>query len=394
MRQQRGARSEIVESDLHDWRMLQEFDEAVERAATKLGINRAGTERERNLSRGRYLGLFLFGLFNPIVESMRGLCAITGLARVQEEVSGAMVGLASFSEMQHVIDPALLHEVFKDLAARAQPESAPDAALARLKLTAQDASLWSALPRMAWAEYGVGRDGQAKGVRLHLRFNLVQGQPEDAKVQRGKSCERRALRDMCLPGQVNVGDRYYGEDYKLFADVERKGGFFVFRFRESAVVNAQEELPLRAEDRAAGVVRHLWARLGATDALRSIRVRVVEIRTPQHHIFLATNLPVDRAAAALVGLIYRKRWDIELFFRWIKCILGCRHFLAESPQGVAIQLYLALIASLLFQHYTGRRPNKRIMELIHFHMGGWVSGDELVRLLEKHMASMKTGKKR
>jgi len=394
MRRQPEPKEEIVESDLHDWRMLQEFDDAVQRAASKLGLHPNGPERERKLSQGRYLGLFLFGLFNPIVESMRGLCAITGLSRVQEEVSGAKVSLASFSEMQHVLDSALLHEVFKDLAARARPESAPEAALARLKLTAQDGSLWSALPRMAWAVYGVGQKGEAKGVRLHLRFNLVAGQPEEAKVKRGESCECQALREMCLPGQVNVGDRYYGQDYKLFADVERKGGFFVFRFRESAVINVQEDLPLTAEDRAAGIVRHCWATLGATDALRSIRVRVVEIRTPQHHLFLATNLPADEATAALVGLIYRKRWDIELFFRWIKCILGCRHFFAESPQGVAIQLYLALIASLLFQHYSGRRPNKRIMELIHFHMSGWVNAEELVTLLKKHMASMKTGKRR
>ena len=198
---------------------------------------------------------------------------------------------------------------------------------------------------------------------------------------------------MCQPGQINVGDRYYGEDYKLFADVDRQGGFFVFRLRESAVLNVEEELPLTPEDQAAGVVRHLWATLGATDALRSIRVRVVEIRTTEQHIFLATNLPVAQASAALVGLIYRKRWDIELFFRWIKCILGCRHFFAESPQGVAIQLYLALIASLLFQYYTGRRPNKRIMELIRFYLMGWMDSDELLSLLQKQMASMKTGKK-
>jgi hypothetical protein len=284
--------------------------------------------------------------------------------------------------------------VFKDLAGRAPAHAAPHASLSKLKLIAQDGSLWSALPRMAWAEYGIGRDGEANGVRLHLRFNLIEGKPDDAKVQRGKSCERRALRDMCLPGQINVGDRYYGEDYKLFADVARKRGFFVFRLRESAVLNVEEELPLTAEDRAAGVVRHLWATLGATDAWRSIRVRVVEIRTVEQHIFLATNLPVEQASAALVGLIYRKRWDIELFFRWIKCILGCRHFFAESPEGVALQLYLALIASLLFQYYTGRRPNKRIMELIHFYMMGWVDNDELVSLLQKQMAGLKTGKKR
>jgi hypothetical protein len=391
---QKPAKAEIVEADLHHWRVLDEFDQALQRAAAKLKIPLAQTDQERKLSQGRYLGLFLFGLFNPVIESMRGLCGLTSLSRVQKEVSGARIPRTNFSEMQHVVDPALLHEVFQDLAVRAPAHAAPNPALAKLKLIAQDASLWRALPRMAWAEYGIGRDGDANGVRLHVRFNLVEGKPEDAKVQRGKSCERRALRDMCLPGQINVGDRYYGEDYKLFADVARKGGYFVFRFRESAVINAEEELPVTAEDRAAGVVRHLWATLGATDALRSIRVRVVEIRTAEQHIFLVTNLPVEKASAALVGLIYRKRWDIELFFRWIKCILGCRHFFAESPSGAAIQLYLALIASLLFQYYTGRRPNKRIMELIHFYMMGWVARDELAALLDKHMAGMKTGKKR
>jgi hypothetical protein len=393
MRQQ-PPKSEIVEADLGHWRVLQEFDQALQRAASKLEINLADADQERKLSQGCYLGLFLFGLFNPVIESMRGLCAVTSLSRVQKEVSGARVSLASFSEMQHVIDPALLHEVFKDLASRAAPQSAPDPALAKMKLIAQDGSLWPALQRMAWAEYGVGRDGDAKGVRLHLRFNLVEGKPEDAKVQRGKSCERQALRDLCQPGQVNVGDRYYGEDYKLFGEVARKEGFFVFRLRDNAVINAQEELPLTAEDRAAGVVRHLWATLGATDALRSIRVRVVEIRSVEHHIILATNLPLEQAGAALVGLIYRRRWDIELFFRWIKCVLGCRHFFAESPHGVAIQLYLALIASLLFQYYTGRRPTKRIMELIQFYLMGWVESDELATLLNKHVAGMKTGKKR
>ena len=198
---------------------------------------------------------------------------------------------------------------------------------------------------------------------------------------------------MCLPGQINAGDRYYGEDYKLFADVDGKGGFFVFRFRESAVRNAEEELPVTAEARAAGGVRPLWATLGATDARRSIRVRLVEIRTVGQPIFLVTNLPVEQASAALVGLIYRKRWDIELFFRWIKGVLGCRHFFAESPSGVAIQLYLALIASLLFQYYTGRRPNKRMMELLHFYLMGWVDNDELVALLQKPVAGLKTGKK-
>jgi IS4 transposase len=43
-------------------------------------------------------------------------------------------------------------------------------------------------------------------------------------------------------------------------------------------------------------------------------------------------------SAALVSQLYRQRWKIELFFRWVKCILGCGHWLAESERGVTIQI--------------------------------------------------------
>ena len=141
------------------------------------------------------------------------------------------------------------------------------------------------------------------------------------------------------------------------------------------------------------MVRHVWATLGATQALRRIRLRLIEIRTRDQHLLLVTNLSMDKASAVLVGLMYRKRWDIELFFRWIKCILGCRHFFAESPQGVAIQLYLALIASVLILYYTGLRPNKRAMELIQMYLMGWASAEELVERLQKQTQKQLSAKK-
>jgi IS4 transposase len=49
--------------------------------------------------------------------------------------------------------------------------------------------------------------------------------------------------------------------------------------------------------------------------------------------------------------IYKLRWTIELFFRWLKCLLPCRHWLAESRNGVAIQVYCALIAALLLSRH-------------------------------------------
>jgi hypothetical protein len=384
----------ITEDQLHNWRLVECFREALEKVYGSARLHPTFQDPRRTLGYGPYLSLFLLGLFNPVVTSMRGLCAASHLPLVQKTIGGVAVSLGSFSEMQSVLDPTLLYEVFQDLVKQAPVLEQPDARLAELNLLAQDGSLWRALPRMTWAEYGVGPDGKAKGVRLHLRFHLVRGVPWDARVTPGKSCEREALRDMLVPAQISVGDRYYGEDYRLFGEIDRAGAFFVFRIKDNAVVHPEEVLPLSEADRAAGVVRHAWVRLGATESKRSMRVRLVEIRASTQHLLLVTNLPITQAAADLVGLIYRRRWQIELFFRWIKCILRNRHLFAESPEGVSIQLYLALIASVLFQMYTGRRPTKRQMEAIQFFLMDWASVEDLIKMLKRGAAKVPSEKRR
>src|SRR5258706_467036 len=167
--------------------MLEIFEEAVERVFSKAQLHPTFAEPGRKLGYESYLSLFLFGLFNPVVESMRGLCSISELPRVQKEVCGAKVSLGSFSEMQAVIDPMLLQEVFKEVYEKTKSNLNPDTRLAHLNLVIQDGSLWRALPRMAWAEYGVGRTGDANGVRLHLRFKLVEDKPMAAKITPGKN---------------------------------------------------------------------------------------------------------------------------------------------------------------------------------------------------------------
>jgi IS4 transposase len=135
---------------------------------------------------------------------------------------------------------------------------------------------------------------------------------------------------MLVPDQTTVGDCLYGRDYQLFAQIQQTGAFFVFRISNSAVIEVDEELPVTAAEQAVGVVSHAWVYLGATKKLRSMRLRLVEVKKYGQHLFIFTNHPVQTVSAELVSLIYRRRWSIELFFGWIKCILGCRHFLAES----------------------------------------------------------------
>jgi len=104
---------------------------------------------------------------------------------------------------------------------------------------------------------------------------------------------------------------------------------------------------------------------------------------PGQQVRLMTNL-LD-APAWTIGLIFRYRWQVELFFRWFKCVLGCKHLLAESENGIRIQMYAALIASLLVVLWTGRKPTKRTLEMFQFYLQGWASDKEL----EAHIGSLK-----
>ena len=389
-----AKKGKIKESDLRHWKVLEVFLEALAPVISKARRHPTFADPRRQLDDVTYLALFLFSLFNPVVESLRGLCALTGLKKAQKRFGCGPISLGSLSEIQHVIDPDLLKRVFENLSEQVQPGHKNDPRLRHLELIAQDGSLWSALPRMAWAEYGVGRHGNSNGVRLHLRFNILKDCPVDAQVSPGKACEARALREMLVPGQTNVGDRYYGQDYRLFEQIDHARAFFVFRINDRAVVHWEEELELSQADRAAGVVRHGWVRLGRTDKVRTGRLRLVEVkREGGRNLLLLTNHTAEAVPAELVSLIYRRRWSIELFFHWIKCIFGCRHFLAESENGVALEIYLALIASLILRIGIGHRPNKRTMELIRYYLMGWAEAEEVVALSQKYAARGKSQQK-
>lgn len=371
----------ITERELGRWRLIEDFRARLDQAAAAHPPGPTWSEPQRTLAHADYLGLFLFGLLNPVVRTMRGLCAATHLPRVQRDISTRSVSLGSFSEAQALVEPQLLAAVFAGLSREVSPPADHTCAATRRWLV-QDGSLFEALPRMHWALWRRQGTAQAQ-VRLHLSLDLATASPARAVVTPGKHCERAAWRTQWQKGDAFVGDAYFGEDYRMFRLLTQQDVAFVVRLRDEAVVHVAEELALSDADRKAGVIRTAWAHLGSAPQYRSIRLRLVWVQTQKEILLLATNLAPDELSAGDVAWLYKERWQIELFFRWIKCLLGCRHWLAESPRGVTLQLYLALIAALLLQLYTGERPNRRRLELIQFYLLGVATLDDLCAGLER-----------
>ena len=85
----------------------------------------------------------------------------------------------------------------------------------------------------------------------------------------------------------------------------------------------------------------------------------------------------------IANVVQTARRGVELFFRWFKCILGCTHLVALSKNGLTIQIYCALIASMLITLWTGRKPTKRTFEMIALNFMGWATDEELARHIEQ-----------
>lgn len=370
--------SAFAEKDLRRWRLVERFQKVLaEDLSSRGGPTGTWADSGRRLHLEEYLSLFLFGMFNPVVETMRGLCEASRLGRVQREVCKRKVSLGSFSEAQAVVEPELLKGVLERLGADADTPPAGARGL-RANKRVIDSTVWRVLPRMGWA-FWRRQQGLDNAVRLHVVFDLAKGRVSDASLTPAKVCERAQWRKLARAGACDIADRYYGYDYVQLGELQAAGADFVVRLRIDALWVEETSELLDAADREAGVTWAGTVRLGKHGD--GPRVRVVQILAEEESILIATTLGAADAPPQTVGLCYKHRWQVEMFFRWLKCILGCRHWLAESERGVALQVYLALIAAQLLVLYRGERPNRRQMEAIQFYLMGWASLDELMAML-------------
>jgi len=383
----------LKDSDFRSWKLLEDFNAALGKAVKRSQVHSSFRSPARLLHLGQYLSLFLFGLFNPILKTARAACEASHLKRVQEEVCGRPVSLTSFSEAQHLVNPDILKMVFGQLVGQLPPGQSGPSVLNWQQWFARDSSVFAALPRMTWALYGGGHAGAPnRAVRLHLNFNVLKDRPSLADITRGRICERKSWEDQLEAGAGYIGDRYYSKNYKLFGKLIDLGCPFVLRLAEEATITILEQIEVTEADRREGVVRQAWCILGKDDS-QSVRVRVIWIEGKHTAMMLVTQLTPEVLPACMASILYRRRWQIECFFKWIKCLLGCRHWMAESQQGVALQLYLALIASVLLEICLGRRPNKRMLELIQLHQMGYASTEELIAGLKREQAKEEVRKK-
>ena len=397
-----AKRLEIQEQDLSGFKHFKKL------RALLSALHNHATARDkagnRTLHYDQYLCLILLHLFNPVSTGLRSICQASKLPKVQRALGVSRVSLGSFSEAGHVFDPTLLEGIIQQLGRDLRP-TLDDPRLSDVKavLTLVDGTILKALPRIAeamWLTNGSGNDHHAW--RLHTHFELINNVPvrmelTDARNSKGSS-ERQVLAGSLQKDRAYVMDRGYVK-FSLFNDIVHAGSSYFCRLREDTLEEVIEERLLTPEAKAAGVVRDVVVRLGATEkgakpsATTDHPVRLISIPITPHVkrggrkgmgcgpanrglLMIATNR-LD-LAAEVVALVYHYRYEIEIFFRFFKQLLGCRHLISDGADGVRIQCYCAMIACMLINLYTGRKINRRTWEMACYFMSGLATEEDLL----------------
>jgi IS4 transposase len=190
-------------------------------------------------------------------------------------------------------------------------------------------------------------------------------------------------------GRCYLADRGY-QGYELLRDILTVDSDFVIRQQKRVVYDVLAERPLSTADRLAGVQQDLDIHLTsgrATRALGDRPLRLVVVASDADDgepVLLLTNR--CDWPAELVGLLYRYRWQIELFFRWLKCTASFRHFFSESPAGMTLQVYIALIGTLLLALATGAAPSSYDFALLSHVASGLMTLEGALEVMAKRRA--------
>lgn len=351
----------------------------------------------RNVFADHVLVAHLVAFLSPALKSLRRIESVFEHPAARKRFGLPRLPKSTLSDAQAVFDPTLLEPILDDLRRRV-PNIPNDPDLEKLlkTLTAVDGSFFTLAPRVWWALYNKPntpteqsrRTPPHGNVRFDFHFNVLTGVPEKAILTNGRTPEYQTLAANIEPDRFYVLDRAY-HCYDGLGAIVAIGSDFLVRLRKDMKFTVCDELPVSPTARAAGVQRvqivepQGWR---ARHGLGLLRLKLVTLRCDDgREMRLLTNrIDLD---PELIGLVYRYRWQIELFFRWLKVMLDFRHFFSEHPNGLALQMGAAVIGTLLLALVINGRPSSYDWAMMtHVFSGLIPDDDETRRIMNRRRA--------
>ena len=279
-----------------------------------------------------------------------------------------LLSRSSLSRINNDKPYALYEALFGKLLARCQSSAPKHGFRFNNPLYSLDASTIDlCLSVFPWAEF---RRTKA-AVKLHVGLNHSGHLPEFVTVTEGNQHEVNLGKLMAFPkGSIVTFDKGYN-DYSWYNQLTQKGIFFVTRQKTNASYRVVER---RSVTKNKGLTSdHTIEFTGAITSKKCpAQLRRIGYRDPEtgkHYVFLTNNF---KLAANTIAQIYKARWDVELFFKWIKQNLKIQTFVGTSKNAVMTQIWIALCVYLL-------------LAFIKFQSGIRKSAQQILRLLQLNL---------
>ena len=198
------------------------------------------------------------------------------------------------------------------------------------------------LERFDWAKFRATKGA----VKLDLKLDGDYLYPEQATLTTGAVHEVNEMGCLCQKrGEIYVMDRGY-VDYKRLHNIELSSSYFVTRMKSNCDYLVEKKLfsSKSGSIRYDGIIR-LTSKIGKESYPEPIRkICYHDTDHDRYYVFITNNFDLS---AQEIADIYRSRWQVELFFKWIKQNLKIKTFWGTSKNAVFIQIWVALIVSLL-----------------------------------------------
>lgn len=210
-----------------------------------------------------------------------------------------------------------------------------------------------------WAQFRTTKGA----IKLHVGLNHDGYLPEFVTVTDGKDHDVTVGRTLQFPkGSIVAVDRGYN-DYGWYNQLTEKGVFLVTRLKSNAKTRIVERRPVLA---GKGLTSdHIIEFTGVQTAKKCpVQLRRIGYRDPEtgkRYVFLTNNF---KLSAKTIADIYKARWQVELFFKWIKQNLKIKSFIGTSKNAVMTQIWIALCVYLLLAYIKYQSKLKKSMQQI------------------------------
>jgi hypothetical protein len=331
---------------------------------------------------------YLLAFFSPAIGSLRTLDDFSQTSEMQEQTSTGRIPRSTLSDANKVFDPALLEPIIEELRARIPDLDRKDPKLGELtrRVRAVDASLFTVAATVTWALQSrrANRRKQAH-VRLDLQWAAATGTPEGVSIGGDGSSEAAALMARLEPDLIYVLDRGY-VNFQLLDRILHACSDFVVRLKKNNLFTPIKTLPLSDQDVAAGIISDRIGRLSGSGDCKAPgamlrEVIIIDPNNPDKPVRLLTSI-LDVPAHG-VGELYRWRWKIELFFRWLKVHANFEHLMSHSKNGVAVGFHVAVIAVLLIYIHTKQPVSKYAYVMLGLVATGQATMEDILPILER-----------